>query len=247
MNRENRSNLFENELNLIQNDKIRDFAEEVIAGADEYFFHVAASSSGKYHPTLSLGEGGLVRHTRLVVFFADCMAKSFMMSEKDNDLIILAALAHDIKKQGNGNTHHTEKKHPIFAAEYLGEVYEKHPYLSKEDLEKVQKAVMSHMGQWGVNDGLPAPEDEFAKCLQAADYCASRKQILEFDFPPTKEPVEETQDDAGEYKASFGKYRGKSIKEIEKLDPGYFTWILSQDSFSNQEFLENVKRWKGMV
>lgn len=247
MNRENRLNLFENELDLIHDTNVKDFAKEVIANADEYFFHVAASSSGKYHPTLSLGEGGLVRHTRLVVFFADSIAKSFMMSQHDNDLIILASLAHDIKKQGNGNTHHTEKKHPIFAADYLEEIYNKYQYIYKEDLEKVQKAVRSHMGQWGVSDGLPAPDDEFSKCLQAADYCASRKQILQFDFLPTKEPLEESKEDAGDYKASFGKYRGKSIKEIEKLDPGYFTWILSQESFSNQEFLENVKRWKGMV
>lgn len=247
MNRQNRINLFENELNLIQDTNIRDFAKEIIAGADEYFFHVAASSTGKYHPSLSLGEGGLVRHTRLVVFFADCIAKAFMMSERENDLLVLSALVHDIKKQGDGTTKYTQKDHPLLAAAYLEETYKKHPHIPKEDLNKVQKAVRSHMGQWGIKDGLPAPDDEFSKCLQAADYCASRKQILGFDFLPTKEPVEESQDDAGEYKASFGRHKGKTIKEIEKIDPGYFTWILSQDSFSNQEFLENVKRWKGMV
>ena len=34
------------------------------------FWTMPASTSGKYHPAHSLGQGGLIRHTRAVVLFA---------------------------------------------------------------------------------------------------------------------------------------------------------------------------------
>ena len=60
--------LFKNELDSIKSEKRRSFAEYLIENADDYFFTVAASTSGKYHPKFDLGNGGLVRHTRFVVF-----------------------------------------------------------------------------------------------------------------------------------------------------------------------------------
>ena len=54
-----------------------------------------------------MGDGGLVRHTRCVAYFAKWLAESFCMTQEDSDLLIIAALAHDIKKQGNGKTNYT--------------------------------------------------------------------------------------------------------------------------------------------
>lgn len=45
-----KSELFQNELKTIQSDDIRDFAKVVLDDAPDYFFKVAASSTGKYHP-----------------------------------------------------------------------------------------------------------------------------------------------------------------------------------------------------
>ena len=65
----NRINLLQNELNMIKSDDIREFAKILINDAPEYFFHVPASSTGKYHPSYALGEGGLARHTKAVMRF----------------------------------------------------------------------------------------------------------------------------------------------------------------------------------
>ena len=35
-----------------------------------YFFEVPASSTGKYHPEFALGDGGLIRHTKVAVRIA---------------------------------------------------------------------------------------------------------------------------------------------------------------------------------
>lgn len=51
-----KSELFKNELKTITSDDIRDFAKVVLDDAPDYFFKVAASSTGKYH-----------RHTRWVM------------------------------------------------------------------------------------------------------------------------------------------------------------------------------------
>ena len=60
---------FAKELETFKHDDIRKFAEVLIDNAPDYFFHVAASSTGKYHPKYALNDGGLMRHTKAVVRF----------------------------------------------------------------------------------------------------------------------------------------------------------------------------------
>ena len=67
MTAEERIALFQNELAWIQDDAIRSFVHDALIKLPDYFFHVAASSTGKYHPAYALGEGGLVRHTKAAV------------------------------------------------------------------------------------------------------------------------------------------------------------------------------------
>ena len=56
-------------LNTIVSDDIREFAEVLVEGLPDYIWHVGASSTGKYHPAYSLGDGGLMRHQIAVVRF----------------------------------------------------------------------------------------------------------------------------------------------------------------------------------
>ena len=64
--------LFEREINLIVDEDLRmavkSYMEEAVP---DYFWTDGASSSGKYHPQFAQGEGGLVRHTKAVVMFAE--------------------------------------------------------------------------------------------------------------------------------------------------------------------------------
>ena len=57
----------ETELNLIQNEQLKTLAQRLVLKLPDYFFTVAASSTGKYHPAYSLGTGGLLRHTKAAV------------------------------------------------------------------------------------------------------------------------------------------------------------------------------------
>lgn len=264
MNREDRLKIFANEISDIQDNDLKQLASEIIANADDYFFTVAASSSGKYHPQFDLGNGGLVRHTRCVVYMAECMAESLDMDSYDKDAIIVAALAHDIKKQGNGNSSHTVWEHPTLASEYVKEIHKKTKSKVPSDVvNKIADAVHRHMGKWGhkpnftkSNSPLPMPETEFEKALQAADYIASRKEILDFSFratdgveaQPVKEPLNEEKPvtemslfELESYVLQFGKHKGKTLKEAKPT--GYLEWMLKQDDFSNKYAQDVVREY----
>ena len=63
---------FKNELELIKDEKLRAFTEFYLSNrVPSYFWEIGASASGKYHPPFSQGNGGLVRHTKAVVYFCD--------------------------------------------------------------------------------------------------------------------------------------------------------------------------------
>ena len=262
ISREDKIKMFINEIGDIKDADLKAFATELIANADDYFFVVPASSSGKYHPPFDLGDGGLVRHTRLVAYMARSLAESYCFSDYDTDCLIVAALAHDIKKQGNGDTGHTVWDHPILAMHYVQEIYGKTNFnVPADTIEKICNAVSSHMGKWGNeprfckgNTPLPMPVTEFDKALQAADYVASRKEITDFKFRDTEEvnivaqpkpslpPVNEMSlFELENYQMPFGKHKGKTLREVKPT--GYLDWMLKQTDFANKDTQEIVRAY----
>ena len=97
-----RLKIFETELQYIKNPKIKEFTQKAIEKLPEYFFSVPASSTGKYHPSYALGDGGLVRHTKAAtriaveLFRMDC----FKYSEDEKDMIVASLILHDGCKSG---------------------------------------------------------------------------------------------------------------------------------------------------
>ena len=264
ISREDRLKMFANEIGDIYDKDLKELATELIANADDYFFTVPASSSGKYHPPFDLGCGGLVRHTRCVAFMAMSIAESHCMSTMDRDSLIVAAIAHDIKKQGNGNGNHTVFEHPIYAKNYVLEIHKKiNSAVPVDVVEKIANAVHSHMGKWGHdkefikgNNPLPMPSNEFEFALQTADYIASRKEIVDFKFRDTeavvavieqptnveKKPITEMSlFELENYEMPFGKHKGKTLKEIKPT--GYLDWILKQTDFANKDTQEIVRAY----
>ena len=169
------SELFE-ELASIKNDEVRATTTRLLEGAPAYFWHVAASSSGKYHPAYALGEGGLVRHVKAAVKFANHLFVISNFTEAERDYAIAALLLHDVLKHGNdGDEGHTVFEHPTLAAEYI------RTNASGEYAEVVASLVSTHMGQWTTSKystaTLPAPETALQKFVHECDYLASRKDI----------------------------------------------------------------------
>lgn len=268
-----RLQFFANELNDINDQKLQSFAIKLLTEAPDYFFTVPASSSGKYHPYFAREENGLIKHTRCVVFFAECNAESFNFDSYTKDMLIIAAIAHDIKKQGNNNYgKHTVWEHPELAHDYILDMQVKYPDLiSLENATIIANAILCHMGKWSHlpeytrgKKAYPLPTSMFDYALQSADYMASRTEITGFNFRPTDgiiirgcatlneanvpnivtpAPTIEPLSDIGDTVISFGKHKGKTIREIVAKHPDYIDWMLNKPDFNNNDIRDKVKAY----
>ena len=94
--------LFERELELIVDEELRMVVKAyLLERVPDYFWTDGASSSGKYHPKFAQGEGGLVRHTKAVVMFAEellRMSSYAYMRDAYKDYAIAACIVHDTMK-----------------------------------------------------------------------------------------------------------------------------------------------------
>lgn len=177
---------FNKELDLIKNEKIREMCVKVLEAVNDEFYVAAASSTGKYHPTYALGDGGLYRHTRAAVGIASCLLNLEQCEFTDNekDFIICALILHDTCKCGKDwSSRYTRHGHPIDASSLIRCTTEE--FDNGEFAEQVCPLVESHMGQWNTCrwDGmiLPKPETHAEKFVHMCDYLASRK-FLEYVF-----------------------------------------------------------------
>ena len=180
-----RSNIFNNELNYITDERIKQNARIIIDNLPDYFFTIQAASTGKYHPTYALGEKGLIRHTKAAVYFANTLFGIYKFDNSTKDLIIVSLLIHDGLKKGFTEEKYTRFDHPLLVGELLEKIKE-NLTLTDTEIETIKTNVSSHMGKWNTNEYsdvvLPLPENLTQKFVHMCDYLASRKEIhFEFD------------------------------------------------------------------
>lgn len=170
--------LFERELNLIQDEELRMVVKTyLVERVPDYFWEDGASSSGKYHPQFSQGIGGLVRHTKAVVMFAEellRMSSYAYMKEEYKDYVIAACIVHDTMKYGLGEYDKSEYKNHARNAAYAFKMFAKE--CDYEVSEFLLNAIASHMGQWST-EKEDRPFTNVDRCVHMADYMASRSFI----------------------------------------------------------------------
>lgn len=184
MELEEKVRILNKELNFIINDEIRDCVIAVLEKVNEKFFTEPASSTGKYHPSYALGEGGLVRHTQAAVRIANDLLhlENNPFDPDEGDLIIAALILHDTCKSGiEWESKYTKHEHPLLAVELIKSCFEEGSIFPIE----MERLISSHMGQWTTCNWsdieLPMPLDAAQNFVHICDYLASRK-YLEFNF-----------------------------------------------------------------
>ena len=183
--------IFKKELSLIHDKDIRNFVIECFDKlCPDYFWTCPCSTTGKYHPQVSLGVGGLVRHTKLAVWWGLELLRALGTSPELKDItpnqlqdeVIATLLLHDMIKNGKGlnakgfpldrgvtGTHGTDLANKIA------------PFSDGIVNYRVLSGIAGHMGIWTTDvadrpDNLKDPtEKAFANLIHLADYCASRK------------------------------------------------------------------------
>ncbi len=181
--------VFEKEMDFINNPRYKESAKVLINLLPDYFFEVPASSTGKYHPSFSLGDGGLVRHTKAAVRIAYEMFNDESVtgaySKNEKDLMMIALMMHDGLKSGLEKSQYTKFEHPLLVCDYIKENKDKTEFNDKE-IEFICHVISSHMGPWNTNNYsnvvLPKPESKFQRFVHMCDYLASRKFLdVKFD------------------------------------------------------------------
>lgn len=173
---------FEKEIKLIKKEKYRENVSIVIDMLPDYFFEIPASSTGKYHPSFSLGDGGLLRHTKVAVRIALELLNNnsigYNFSQDEKDLIIFGLLIHDGLKSGLEKSKYTVVEHPKLVCDYLKENKSKLT-LTDNEIKFLCNIVESHMGEWNTdynnNEVLPKPNNKYQRFVHMCDFLSSRK------------------------------------------------------------------------
>lgn len=191
--------VFKRELALIDDEAIRSFVVSVFDkfGVDDWWDR-PCSLSGKYHPSISQGKGGLVRHVKYAVWWGDELCRSFFNSTgKDGDrgmirdVIIAALILHDLMKDGDPELASLPERrgrsaHRLITGCHgvdLANAINERLLNGKPSPEQVLicYGIAAHMGPWTIPDAYRpenAPEGlarTVAWAVHTADYAASRK------------------------------------------------------------------------
>lgn len=183
-----KSDMFKDELRYIKDERLRKALSILINYVPDYFFKVAASSTGKYHPDYALGEGGLLRHTKAAARFGFELLENPMIGGKytslQKDLMLMAIILHDTAKLGDGSSKYTLFNHPLLVGPFIKE-HQEEAGLKDEEVAFLDKVISSHMGYWNTSDysdvTLPRPETKEQNFVHMCDYLASRK-VFKIDF-----------------------------------------------------------------
>lgn len=176
-----KSSIFEKEINYINDYRIKESLKSMLELLPDYFYSVEASSTGKYHPSFSLGDKGLVRHTKAAVriaveLFNDSSLHNF--TEHQKDLIIFSIVIHDGLKYGLEKSTYTKFDHPLLISKYLSECKDKLK-LTDDEIKTIKSCVETHMGPWVFDYNkikvLDYPKTDEQKFVHLCDYLSSRK------------------------------------------------------------------------
>lgn len=155
-----------NEINIISDEAIRSFVRSVLIKS-ELFWEIPASFSGKYHPQDERSTGGNAIHTKRVVKIANTIAESYSLSIEEKDILIAAALIHDISKgiipKGSTEARY-DPMHPYTVGSFIEScrVHDKNfssdsdsstLYVSEDVIQSILRLVRCHLGPWS-----PVPE-----------------------------------------------------------------------------------------
>ena len=174
--------VFNKELSYIKDERIKNSCEVILDMLPDYFYTIPASSTGKYHPEFSLGEGGLVRHVKVAVRLAKelldnpCIGGKYTDNEKD--VMIFTLILHDGLKSGLTYNKYTQANHPTLIKNFVLENKDKIKLTDKE-LDLFCHCVESHMGYWNTdydgNEILPRPKTKYETFVHMCDFLSSKK------------------------------------------------------------------------
>lgn len=178
------------EIDLIKSEEIRSFVRSVLLKAS-LFWDIPSSFSGKYHPPDEHGPSGNVLHTKRVVRIATLLADSYSLIDSERDIVVAAAIIHDITKAvvpEGGDEARYDPMHAYTVGKFVTECiqYDKtyandnHSstiFISEDELQSILRLVRCHLGPWSpVPETIPITYMDYI--LHIADNIASKIHVI---------------------------------------------------------------------
>jgi hypothetical protein len=164
----------------IVNDSLRNAVLAYLDTVPDWMAERSASSTGKNHPEMSNGPGGLMRHT-IAAFrvLRDLMDSLPQYDDVEYRSAYYAAIIlHDTKKYVNESDKYIVHEHPLLAANAFREFCKKRR-VDQSLVEKCCNIIETHMGRWTTNSHsnveLTKPRNFEELMVHWADYISSRK------------------------------------------------------------------------
>ena len=181
----NKEKMFTNEISYIKDEKLKKLLIDIVEMLPDYWFSEAASSTGKYHPSYALGEGGLLRHSKAAMRIGYELLQDPIIGDKytnhEKDLMLVSLLVHDGLKLGLVKERYTRFDHPILMGQFILDNKDK-LNLSVEDAMFMNDVIKTHMGPWTTDyngvEVLEKPKTKYQTFVHMCDYLASRKCLL---------------------------------------------------------------------
>lgn len=235
----NKIKVFESLLNNFETEEIRNYCSDMIYEIPDYIFTIPSSTSYKYHNKTQCQPHGQIFH---ILMFGEIMnyvlgldyVKERLSEPRKRDCLRCTPIFHDAIKCGLNGSQYTVHEHPMLAGEWIRNTKVKND-IDDETKNYIARLCESHSGQWTKTNRssivLPKPETDEQFLVHLCDYLSSRSNIDmtyaediytalgDMEAPKTELPK------LDEYIIRFGKYSGKTLPEIAKIDSAYISWL----------------------
>jgi len=212
----------------IQNARIKRITTEAFNNVAPRFFHEAASTSGKYHPIFSLGDGGLVRHVLAAAHFCErFLVAAPQLSQYEKD-IALAAVLRSLIASHMGCWNKPTKR-DITNRLRLDEIiaaFKKSGYFVRPDIKSLSvEEIQNELA-------LPTPDTFLRQLVANSDYVAADRSLTGLADVFDEESEEECSDDiatACTVEDPYAlNYKSKEDEPATEKQISYLSYLLSE-------------------
>lgn len=238
MNKEDKQKVFALLAQRFETEEFKAYYMDMVAEIPDYIFTMPSSTSGKYHNATQCMEHGQIYH----IFMFDSILnhrlrlkgnKDLYPTPEERDAMRCVPAFHDAVKCGWNGSKFTVVDHPMLAKQWVLDTKVEHdiPIVYKQAIADMCE---SHSGEWNKDRSgkviMSEPRNLREFFIHECDILASRNDldyIIPAELKAALDGVEiETEPITPDNcVVNFGKFRGKTVREINEIDSTYVDWM----------------------
>ena len=236
MTREEKQKIFEPLTRNFETEEFKAYFMDMVAEIPEYVFTMASSTSGKFHNSTQCQVYGQVYH----VYMFDSILnhrlrlkgnKELFSTPEERDSMRCVPVFHDAIKCGWNGSKYTVQDHPVLASKWVLETKVNHD-IPMSYKQMIADMCESHSGEWNKSRSgqiiMSEPRNHREFFIHECDILSSRAD-LDYIIPDELKEllgqnVKVNRPDIESYVLTFGKHTGKTLIQINEVDPGWIAW-----------------------